>query len=115
MRKMLMPVLGALVAAVLTAGLALGSGLAGKDGDTNKNNFEYAVGVWGDLPYSDIQATTGVPNLIADMNLQDLEFTVHDGDLKAGNGTVGSTTPTTCTDALYTQAIGYFNSLKEPA
>ncbi len=61
----------------------------------------YAIGLWGDLPYSDVQAQTGVPNLIAGMNAQKLAFTVHDGDLKAGNGTPGSVTPTTCSDALY--------------
>ena len=33
----------------------------------------------------DVQALVGVPNLIADMNRQDLAFTVHDGDLKAGD------------------------------
>ena len=38
---------------------------------------------WGDMPYSDIQATTGVPNLIADMNKRDLAFTAHDGDAEA--------------------------------
>ncbi len=75
----------------------------------------YAIGIWGDLPYSDVQATTGVPNLIADMNAQRLAFTVHDGDLKAGNSTTGSVTPTTCSDALYTQSLGYFNALKAPA
>jgi hypothetical protein len=78
-------------------------------------NESYAIGLWGDLPYSDVQATTGVPNLIADMNAQNLAFTVHDGDLKAGNSTAGSVTPTTCDNALYTQALGYFNSLKAPA
>ncbi len=75
----------------------------------------YSIGLWGDLPYSDTQALVGVPNLIADMNSQQLAFTVHDGDLKGGNGTPGSITPTTCTDALYTQALGYFNSLSAPA
>lgn len=30
----------------------------------------YAIGLWGDLPYSAVQATVGVPNLIADMNAQ---------------------------------------------
>ncbi|WP_390624747.1 hypothetical protein [Anthocerotibacter panamensis] len=75
----------------------------------------YAIGLWGDLPYSDVQAQVGVPNLIADMNAQRLAFTIHDGDLKGGNGTVGSVTPTTCTDALYTQGLGFFNSLKAPA
>jgi len=34
----------------------------------------------GDLPYSILQTTTGVPNLIADMNSQDLAFSVYDGD-----------------------------------
>ncbi|HVO27147.1 MAG TPA: hypothetical protein VMW56_26345 [Candidatus Margulisiibacteriota bacterium] len=75
----------------------------------------YAIGLWGDLPYSDVQAQSGVPNLIADMNSQRLAFTVHDGDLKAGNGTPGSVTPTTCSDALYDQALGYFNSLESAA
>ena len=73
------------------------------------------AGLWGDLPYSDLQATTGVPNLIADMNRHDLAFTVHDGDLKAGNGTPGSATVTTCADGLYVQARNYFNALKAPA
>lgn len=78
-------------------------------------NESYAIGLWGDFPYSDLQATTGVPNLIADMNAQNLAFTVHDGDLKAGNSTAGSVTPTTCSNALYTQGLGYFNALKAPA
>lgn len=75
----------------------------------------YAIGLWGDLPYSDLQAQVGVPNLIADMNAQKLAFTVHDGDLKAGNGTPGSVTPTTCSDAVYQQGLGYFNALKSAA
>jgi len=75
----------------------------------------YAIGLWGDLPYSDLQATIGVPNLIEDMNAQELAFTVHDGDLKAGNGTPTSTTPTTCSDALYAQALGFFDALQAPA
>jgi hypothetical protein len=49
------------------------------------------------------------------MNNSEIEFSVHDGDLKAGSGTAGSATPTDCSNALYTQAIGYFNSLKKPA
>ena len=87
-------------------------------GDDDRDDDErrsYAIGLWGDLPYSDVQALTGVPNLIADMNRHDLAFTAHDGDLKAGNATVGSVTPTTCSDALYLQGLNYFNSLKAPA
>ncbi len=78
-------------------------------------NEPYAIGLWGDLPYNDVQAQTGVPNLIADMNSQNLAFTVHDGDLKAGNSVNGSVTPTTCSDALYTQSLDYFNALEAPA
>jgi hypothetical protein len=67
----------------------------------------YAIGLWGDLPYNSIQATVGVPNLIADMNSQKLVFTVHDGDLKSGGSE--------CTDAVYLQGLTYLNSLKGAA
>jgi hypothetical protein len=68
----------------------------------------YSIGLWGDLPYSDEQANSGVPNIIADMNAQRLAFSVHDGDLKAG-----SNSP--CDDALYERSLGYLNSLEAPA
>jgi hypothetical protein len=61
-RKLLLPMIAALLVAALGAGFALG----GHGAEANKKNFDYAVGLWGDLPYSDLQATTGVPNLIAD-------------------------------------------------
>jgi hypothetical protein len=109
-RNVLWPLLAAAIAASLTAGLAVGG-----NGKENKRKFQYAVGLWGDFPYSDVQAQIGVPNLIADMNDSKLEFTVHDGDLKAGNGTVGSVTPTTCVDALYEQGLDFLNSLDRPA
>jgi hypothetical protein len=35
--------------------------------------------------------------------------------LKAGNSIANSATPTTCADALYTQALGFFNALRAPA
>jgi hypothetical protein len=100
------------------AATAIAQGTQGSNADGRENDQDrdkYAIGLWGDLPYSDMQALTGVPNLIADMNQQELAFTVQDGDLKAGNGTPGSVTPTTCVDALYTQALEFFNSLKAPA
>ena len=106
-----------LIAAAITTGLAADGRFDGRDDDRDdhEGRGEYAIGLWGDLPYSDLQATVGVPNLIADMNRHQLEFTVQDGDLKAGNGTPGSVTPTTCSDALYLQAQRFFNSLKAPA
>jgi hypothetical protein len=110
MRKLLWPGMATVVALTIAAGLALGG-----NGETNNKNFEYAIGLWGDLPYNDVQATTGVPNLIADMNNSDLEFTVHDGDLKAGSGIAGSSTPTVCNAAMYQQGLDYLNALRQPA
>src|SRR5882757_6843644 len=102
-------------AGLVLAGAIAASALAERDDEDRNDDGRYAIGLWGDLPYSDLQAQVGVPNLIADMNGQKLAFTVHDGDLKAGNGTPGSVTPTICSDALYTQGLNYFNSLKAPA
>jgi hypothetical protein len=81
----------------------------------NDRTFKYTIGLWGDLPYSDMQAISGVPNLIADMNDSDIEFSVHDGDLKVGSGVPGSRTPTICSDDMYLQALGFLNSLDKPA
>ena len=115
-RSWLSAAVAGLMLTAITTGLATGDGFQGKDDDDRDDGHRvYAIGVWGDLPYSDVQALTGVPNLIADMNKQDLAFTVHDGDLKAGNSIPNSVTPTTCVDALYTQALGYFNGLRAPA
>jgi len=95
------------------AGLALAGAIAAsawaeRDDEDRNDDGRYAIGLWGDLPYSDLQAQVGVPNLIADMNRQELAFTVHDGDLKAG-----SNSP--CDDALYTQSLAYLNALTAPA
>jgi hypothetical protein len=82
-----------------------GNGVGGSEGSSNA---AYEIGLWGDLPYSDVQAAVGMPNLIADMNSQKLAFTVHNGDLKQG-----SNSP--CDDDLYFRSLGYFNALESPA
>jgi len=109
-RNLYWPLLATIVLATLTAGIALG-----RENERNRKQFEYTIGLWGDLPYSDLQATVGVPNLIADMNDSDIEFSINDGDLKVGSGIPGSRTPTACSDALYVQALGYLNALEKPA
>ncbi len=107
---------GLLLCAMVAAAPALAAeGAAQGRGHEDEPHGSYAIGLWGDLPYSDLQATVGVPNLIADMNAHDLRFTVHDGDLKAGNGSASSVTPTTCSDALYAQAVQFFDALRAPA
>jgi hypothetical protein len=76
--------------------------------DNGDDGEPYAIGLWGDLPYSQAQETVGLPNLFADMNAHRLAFTVHDGDLKQGSGSL-------CDDALYHRAVGWFNSLRGAA
>jgi hypothetical protein len=76
--------------------------------DDRGDEDTYAIGLWGDLPYSPEQANVGVPNLIADMNGQHLKFSVHDGDLKAGSNSL-------CDDNLYYRAQAYFDALRAPA
>ncbi len=79
----------------------------GWDGD-DADEAPYAIGLWGDLPYSELQASTGVPNLIADMNATRLAFTVHNGDLKQGSGSL-------CDDNLYYRTLSIFDALRAPA
>jgi len=86
----------------LLAAVAIGCAKANEE----YGHDPYIIGLWGDLPYSVAQAE-GVIRLIEDMNAQNLAFSVHDGDLKSGGSE--------CTDAVYTSALGYFNSLKAPA
>src|SRR5262245_60691782 len=78
-------------------------------GVNQQSNRPYAIGLWGDLPYSAEQAAV-VPNLIADMNSQELAFTAHDGDLRQGSGA-----PNCADGSIYTRAASYFGSLGAPA
>ena len=100
MRTCFLSAVTVLMVAAITTGLAAGEGFLGKgDDDRDDGHGAYVIGLWGDLPYSDVQVLTGVANLIADMNEQDLAFTVHDGDLKAGNSIANSVTPSTSSSA----------------
>jgi hypothetical protein len=110
-------VVWAVWAAIMVAAIGVSVAAEGRGtwqlGDEHRHEDErhepYAIGLWGDLPYSSVQETVGLPNLIEDMNEQRLAFSVHDGDLKTGNGAP------ICDDALYARAKGWFNSLRAPA
>ena len=65
---------GSLVGVLIAAAALVAAVAIGDTGKKNNKNFEYAIGLWGDMPYSDTQALTGVPNLIADMNNSEIEF-----------------------------------------
>ena len=56
------------VAVALTVMLAsVGPAQADRDADGDDGLESYSIGLWGDLPYSPVQSSAGVPNLIADM------------------------------------------------
>jgi hypothetical protein len=78
-------------------------------GANHHSNRVYSIGLWSDLPYSAEQAAV-LPNLIADMNSQDLAFTAHDDDLRQGSGS-----PNCADSSIYANAAGYFASLSAPA
>jgi hypothetical protein len=111
MRRYILPTLAAILAAAGTAGIAT----AGHRSDKGHHHgATYAIGLWGDLPYSSgnsdttyVQKTTGVPNLIADMNKQHLAFSAHDGDLKDGSSR--------CSDDKYYDFKASLNTLEAPA
>jgi hypothetical protein len=78
-------------------------------GVNQQSSRAYSIGLWGDLPYSAEQSAV-IPNLIADMNSQNLVFTAHDGDLWQGSGS-----PNCADNSIYTRAALYFGSLHAPA
>ena len=106
--RFMVPTLAALLAAAATAGLAAADHSRRPDG--RHEGFRaraYSIGLWGDLPYSDVQKATGVPNLVADMNAQRLAFTANDGDIKSGSSP--------CTDDVYVAFKATLNLLQAPA
>ena len=102
------PTLWIALAAIAVISVATMSASGRDDDDDDRDGNSYAIGLWGDLPYS-VAQETGVANLIKDMNKHRLAFTLHDGDLKQGNGLP------VCDEAMYTKALGFFNALKAPA
>jgi hypothetical protein len=110
LRKVGLTAVAAAAVAAAVASLAVGD-----SGKSNLTEFQYAIGLWGDLPYSTEQENTGIPNLLADLNAAQIQFTVNDGDWKAGNGTTANPPSSNCDDALYTRALGWLNSLEKPA
>lgn len=66
--------------------------------------FDFAL--IGDVPYDRDQATRQLPNLFRELNSADLEFVVHDGDIKSGSEP--------CTDESFTVALRQFEASRHP-
>ena len=66
----------------------------------------YSIGLFGDMPYGAL-GRSQYPNLLADINHNDVAFSIFDGDLQAGGDGP-------CNDSLYTTSLANFNTLQHP-
>jgi hypothetical protein len=99
----------AATAAVTATVLALPLSAASAD-ERGSSSGGYTIGLWGDQPYN-TAGITAEPGVLADINKQELVFTVFDGDIKAGNGSFCGTDPVTGYNP-YTNAQSMFASIK---
>jgi len=74
--------------------------------DRGREPASYTIGLFGDMPYNAL-GRSQYPNLLADINASHVEFSIFDGDLKAGGDGP-------CSNDLYTTAINNFNTLDRP-
>ena len=89
---------------LLMTGCALSAGPGGAHDDKNSG---FSFGLWGDMPYAKNSDEAKIPALIADINSQQLAFSVYDGDTKDGSSS--------CDDAaIGASAITMFNSMRAP-
>jgi hypothetical protein len=75
----------------------------GADNGQSERQSGYSIGLWGDQPYGDL-GLASLAAVTADINKQELTFTIFDGDIKSGSSP--------CVDAQYTQAQEMFAAIK---
>ena len=63
------------------------------------------IGLFGDTSYSQREREL-LPELMAEMDSEDLAFVIHDGDIKSGGAL--------CTDAAFLDILGVFKASKHP-
>jgi hypothetical protein len=72
--------------------------------NTRARPFDFAL--IGDVPYTPEQVTNSFPNMIRELNAANLEFVVHDGDIKSGSDP--------CTDELFTARLKQLETIRHP-
>jgi hypothetical protein len=71
----------------------------------DRNARKFTLALIGDIPYSGLQVAQ-YPNVIADINNAKVDFTVHVGDIKAGD--------TLCSNEVYADILESFNTFAKP-
>lgn len=69
-------------------------------------NSTFSFGLWGDMPYKKAGDQPKMAAVLKSINASDIAFSLYDGDIKDGSSH--------CTDAVYSDALAMFNSLKKP-
>ena len=87
-------------------GLVFLSGCTTWWGDVQSEARRFDFALIGDIPYSDNHITNQFPNMIRALNTADVEFVVHDGDIKAG--------ATPCFDEVFEARLRDFQSFRHP-
>lgn len=116
-RALVAAVGAATVGAGLAAPLSIGSTGHPTNPATAQSSGVYQVGLFGDMPYGK-RGRAQFPAVIADMNRNDLAFSVFDGDIKNGSepcyANVDGSAARAGKPDVYTYALGYFNQLRAP-
>jgi len=98
MKKFFSAVASATIVAAMLSGCAMFTK------DSLPRPFDFAL--IGDVPYTPEQTTNLFPNMMRELNAADIEFVVHDGDIKSGD--------TPCTDRLFADRLRDFESSAHP-
>lgn len=95
-----------LIRSLATLALALSLISCATTGPTGPSQQSYSFGLWGDMPYKKAGDDTKLPAVLKSINAANIAFSIYDGDIKDGSSQ--------CTDNIYTEALGMFNSMVKP-
>lgn len=97
--------IAAVVTVLMAAVMIVAVAPIGAAADQDPARQKYDIGLIGDTRYTDEQKAKFL-NLLEEMNGEKLVFTVHDGDIKAGNSP--------CTDDVYHETFDLFTQFTSP-
>lgn len=81
--------------------------MAGTAQAEHSGQGHFSFGLWGDMPYAKNGDQPKIPALIENINSQNLEFSVYDGDTKDGSSVCDDLT-------IGANAVNIFNTLRAP-
>lgn len=90
----------------LLSALAIAASLTACATAPGASPASYSFGLWGDMPYKKAGDDTKLPAVLSSINASDIAFSLYDGDIKDGSSQ--------CTDAIYTDALTMFGTMKKP-